>query len=291
MTMENSVFITGASSGIGLATAIALDAAGWRIFAGALPDDDFSTLEAATSQRVTLIKIDITKPEDVQHAYEQIKAEDDNMRLSALVNNAGIQIAGPLETLSIEQLQRQFEVNVYGHLRLIQTFLPMLSAGRIVNVSSMMGKVALPTLGAYSMSKHALEAMSDVLRFELAMDNIDVITIEMGAIKTPMTAGMVSLYERILQAMPPQLADKYHDLMTGMQDVLKRQATSPTAPEKVAQAIIKALTVKHPRPRYIIGADAAGLIAMRRYAPDHIGDAILRRALGLNDRKRQNDPS
>ena len=211
------VLISGATSGIGLATALQLDQAGWQVYALAHPDDDFAPLREQASERLIPLACDITDADAITHA------------LDALVNNAGIQVVGTLETLSISALQHQFNVNIIGHLQMIQALLPALKRAeraRIVNVSSLMGKVALPVLGAYSMSKHALEAMSDVLRLELAPWGIDVIVVAPGAVQTPMTASMAQLLQDAQAHLNADQRADYAPLYAGMAQTLDRQNAS-----------------------------------------------------------------
>lgn len=281
-----TVFISGASSGIGLATAQQLDAAGWRVFAAALPRDDFEPLQSSCSEQLVTLPLDITDETMVQEAAQRVADEVGEAGLHGLVNNAGIHIPGPLETLAVERVQQQFAVNVFGHLRVTQALLPLLrqAKGRIVNVSSMMGKVALPTLGAYSMSKHALEAMTDTLRLELAAQGIHVCAVEPGAIQTPMTSGMESLLGQVRDELTDEQQGLYDSLLRDMSAVLERQAGSATPPHAIAEVIVMALTSNRPKPRYAVGADVRGLLALRALAPDEIGDQILRRALKISQR-------
>ena len=281
--MTQSVFISGASSGIGLATAQLLDKQGWRVFAAALPTDDFSPLVNSTSDRLITLPLDITNADEISKAVEEISALVGNDGLQAIINNAGIQIVGALETLSVDALRQQFEVNVFGHFQVIQAMLPLLrqSKGRIINISSLMGKVAMPILGAYSMSKHALEGMSDVLRLELAPFGIDVVVIEFGAINTPMTNSMKMLLNNQCNNLTSEEQANYQGLYDGMAETLEAQAKSATSPEKVADVILDALTREKPKPRYAISPAVNGLMMMRKFAPDEVGDSILKRALKL----------
>ncbi len=274
------VLISGATSGIGLATALQLDQAGWQVYALAHPDDDFALLREQASERLVPLACDITDADAIAHAIAPIET------LDALVNNAGIQVVGTLETLSISALQHQFNVNIIGHLQMIQALLPALKRAeraRIVNVSSLMGKVALPVLGAYSMSKHALEAMSDVLRLELAPWGIDVIVIAPGAVQTPMTASMAQLLQDAQTHLNADQRADYAPLYASMAQTLDRQNASAVPAEQVATTIVTAIKRDQPQARYIIGAPTKGLMLMRSLAPDHIGDAILKRALGIKD--------
>lgn len=275
-----SVVITGASSGIGQAAAIRLAAANWRVFAAVLPSDAVAGFQA---ENISIVPLDLTHATSIQHAAEKISDVIGNDGVQGLVNNAGINVPGVLEALSIDDLRRQFEVNVFGHLRLTQALLPLLrqtEKPRIVNMSSIMGKVAMPTLGAYSMSKHALEAMTDILRLELA-PQIQVCAIEPGAVQTPMTDAMPNMLDAAQTKMPASLQNYYSGLFAGMKKALQTQAKTAVPPELIVDCIWHALTADNPKPRYTVGAAAKGLLIMRQFAPDAVGDVILRRVLGL----------
>jgi NAD(P)-dependent dehydrogenase (short-subunit alcohol dehydrogenase family) len=177
------VLITGASSGIGEATALRLAGAGWRVLAGVRSDADGDRLRAAGGERLEPVTIDITEPATIAAAAAELGDEP----LHGLVNNAGTALAMPLEFLPLDQLRRQLEVNLVGHVAVTQALLPNLRSarGRVVNVGSIAGRSALPFLGAYAASKHALEAVTDVLRVELRPFGIAVTVIEPGTIATP----------------------------------------------------------------------------------------------------------
>lgn len=275
-----TAFITGATGGIGRATVQTLLANGWRVLAADLPASDLSSLGNA----VVPIALDLSDPQTIQEASEYAHAHLDN-GLQALINIAGINVPGALETMYTEMLERHMQINVFGHLQLIRELLPRLRASatppRIVNVSSLMGRVAFPLLGAYSLSKHALEALSDVLRFELAPSGIYVSVIEFGAIDTPMTHGMTQQLRASFDAMTDEQKARYQSLYEAIERVLSTQSGQATPAQTIADGILHALTAKTPKPRYALGADVRGLLAMRALSPDEVGDAILRRVLGL----------
>lgn len=266
-----SILITGATSGIGLATAHALHKQGWHIYGSGLPEDDFTHL-TEVGAHITPIQLDITDNASVQQLVAQIQPP-----LNALVNNAGVTVPGALLDLDIEAIQQQFEVNVFGHLRVTQTVLPLLAPdARIVMVSSVMGRVAMPALGAYSMSKHAIEAMTDTLRLELADTSMRISSVQMGAIDTPLT-------QHIAQKMQEKAhtSERFTGLYRGMVRGLQQQARYAIPPEKVASVITRAVTSNQPKTRYAVDPATRGLLMMRKYAPDALGDWILRRSLGL----------
>jgi len=276
--MTKTVFVSGATSGIGLATAKKLHAAGWKVFAGGLQGDNFLQL----GHEITQLPFDIGDEDGVSGAAKFLSIEIE--QLDALVNNAGIQISGHLEALSMQEIRRQFDVNVFGHLHLIKALLPLLKkapSARIVNVSSLMGEVAMPMLGAYSMSKHALEAMSDVLRLELAPQGIHVSVVAPGAISTPMAEQSLEKLEELYNNSFPEVQSDYKFLYEGMAKTLENQNQSATSPEKIAEVIVKALTTENPKARYSIGAANTGLSTIRKIAPKSFGDWFLKRALGI----------
>ncbi len=282
MIKTRKVLITGAASGIGLATTRLLLSEGWQVIAGIHPDDDRSGLPADNGQLLT-IPFDITDQVQIDRAFRQI--ENQAGQLHGLVNNAGIVTVGPLESSPLAQIQAQFDVNVFGHLRVTQAALPLLRAAegaRIVNVSSLMGRVALPGLGAYSMSKHALEALSDGLRLELDDQNVAVVSILPGVVGTAMTSTMSDRMRRAVDDTPEPHQKLYARLIHAMSDALARFSASAAPVDAVSQTISKALTARKPATRYVVGADARGLLMMRRFAPDEIADRILKRALKLN---------
>src|SRR5919112_1052610 len=176
----SNVLITGASTGIGHATAKRMLAYGWEVFAAARKDED---LERLRGEGFTPIKLDVTDPETIAAAREEL----DERGLRGLVNNAGVAVSGPIEFIPLDELRRQLEVNLVGQVAVIQAFLPNIreATGRIVNISSIGGRIALPMVGPYAASKHALEAVSDSLRRELRPWGIHVSLIEPGGVTTP----------------------------------------------------------------------------------------------------------
>ncbi len=276
--MSKTVFITGATSGIGLVTAQKLHQLGWDVYAGGLQTDDFSILD----EGITAIPFDLNISDTINDTVNTLKTKLDH--LDAIVNCAGIQLSSPLEALPVESLRQQFEVNVFGHFQLIQELLPLIrqsESGRIVNLSSLMGQVSMPMLGAYSMSKHALEAMSDAWRMELAQFGIQVAIIEMGAIDTPMTDNALKDLEAIRDASSSDIQVHYKKFFDGMLATLQSQGKNATPPEKIADAILHALTSDKPKARYTIGLEVQSLFTMRKILPDWLFDKILLRALGI----------
>jgi NAD(P)-dependent dehydrogenase (short-subunit alcohol dehydrogenase family) len=270
------VLITGASTGIGEATALRLQRAGFKVFAGVRKPEDGERLAA---QGVTVVQpLDVTSADDIAAALRTIKSALGDEPLRGIVNNAGIGIGGPLEALELDDFRRTLEVNATGQLAVTKAFLPLLrrSRGRIVNMSSIGGRLAQPFAGPYIASKFALEAVTDVLRVELMEWGIDVIAIEPGTIATPIWEKSSREADEVLAKLTPELRELYGKRLAKMAKVLERQTKRGAPPEKVAAAVEKALTASRPRTRYPIG-DAYVLLALKTLLPTRLLDRLLYR--------------
>lgn len=274
--MEGGVLVTGASTGIGEATALRLQKAGFRVFAGVRKPEDGDRLRAAG---VTVIQpLDVTKAEDIESAVSTVRQELDGAQLRGIVNNAGIGIGGPLEALDLDDFRRTLEVNTTSQLAVTQAFLPLLreSKGRVVNMSSIGGRVAQPFAGPYIASKFALEGVSDVLRAELLGWGIEVIAIEPGTIATPIWEKSSREAENVLEGLTPEQRDLYGKRLAKAAKMIERQNKRGAPPEKVAEAVEKALTASRPKPRYLVG-DARVLLGLKRVLPTRWFDRLLYR--------------
>ncbi len=270
--VSRTVLITGASSGIGAATALRLAKAGWPLVATARRPDRLTRLAATGCQIGKLDVADLASlPGEVAEIAEKFGT------IGVLINNAGYSQSGALETLPIDKLRAQFETNVFGLLRLTQLVLPAMRAqrwGKIVNISSMGGKVTYPGGGAYHASKHALEALSDVLRFEVAGFGIDVIVIEPGLVRTGFADAAVGSMDHVEETGPYAVLDTAVARITA--DAYRPGPASLMVrpPDAVGRAIERALTARRPRPRYRV-AGAGLLIATRRILGDRLWDTML----------------
>src|SRR3954451_20950110 len=274
--MEGGVLVTGASTGIGEATALRLQKAGFRVFAGVRKPEDGDRLRAAG---VTVIQpLDVTKEGDIQAAVRTVEQGLNGTPLRGIVTNAGIGIGGPLEALDLDGFRRTLEVNTTSQLAVTRAFLPLLrkSKGRIVNMASIGGRVAQPFAGPYVASKFALEAVGDVLRAELLGWGIDVIAIEPGTIATPIWEKSSQEAEKVLAKLTPEQRELYGKRLAKMSKVLERQTKRGAPPEKVAEAVEKALTASRPRTRYLVG-DAHVLLGLKRLLPMRWFDRLLYR--------------
>jgi NAD(P)-dependent dehydrogenase (short-subunit alcohol dehydrogenase family) len=274
--MEGGVLVTGASTGIGEATALRLQQAGFRVFAGVRKPEDGERLRAAG---VTVVQpLDVTKRGDIDAAVSAVEQALDGAPLRGIVNNAGVGIGGPLEALDLDDFRHTIEVNTTSQLAVTKAFLPLLrkSKGRIVNMSSIGGRVAQPFAGPYVASKHAMEAVTDVLRVELLEWGIDVIAIEPGTIATPIWDKSSQEADRVLDGLTPEQRDLYGKRLAKMTKVLERQNKRGAPPEKVAAAVERALTASRPKTRYLIG-DAIVLLSLKRFLPMRWFDRLLYR--------------
>jgi NAD(P)-dependent dehydrogenase (short-subunit alcohol dehydrogenase family) len=258
-----TVLVTGASSGIGAATARRLAGRGWRVLAGVRKPGD-------APEGTTELLLDVTDPEAIAAAAEGVD------ELEGLVNNAGIAVASPLEHLPLDELRRQLEVNLVGQLAVTQAFLPALrrAGGRIVLVGSIAGKSALPFLGAYAISKFALEALADSLRVELRPDGISVSIVEPGTIATPIW----SKPQPVADALGEAGLARYGARLQAFRAIAAARSAKAAPVESVAEAIEHALGASRPRTRYLVGRDARLRATVERL-PDRFRDRVLERAL------------
>ncbi|MFJ9608417.1 SDR family NAD(P)-dependent oxidoreductase [Kitasatospora sp. NPDC101176] len=273
-----AVVITGASSGLGKACALQLSRVGFHVYAGVRRPEDGERLHAAATGRLTPVVLDVTDEESVRNAVRAIAGPAGTAGLYGLVNNAGIAVTAPLECVPHDLMRRQIETNVIGQLLAIQSFLPLLRAGvgRIVNVTSGLGNVAIPYLGAYAAAQFAKEALSDALRRELAPQRIPVVVVQPGAVLTPLWGKMSDEGNRALESAPAPVQDLYNGTFPRFMKANETSArTSRTTPDDVARVVFRALVTKRPRTRYGVGRDAVGSRVLARLMPDRAIDRIL----------------
>ncbi|MFE9845360.1 SDR family oxidoreductase [Streptomyces goshikiensis] len=279
-----SVLITGTSSGLGEACALHMSRVGFHVIAGVRRPEDGERLRRAATGRLTPVIMDVTDEKSVQSAVHEVAELTGAAGLWGLVNNAGIAVTAPLECVPMEQMRRQLDINVIGQLQVTQGFLPLLraGAGRIVNISSGLGNVALPFLGAYAASQFAKEAMSDTLRRELAPQGIPVVVIQPGAVLTPLWGKMADEGNRVLDSVPGPVQELYrHPFQQFMKDNETSAGASSTTPDDVARVIFRALVAQRPKTRYTVGRDAAGSRVLSRLMPDRALDRIFGGASAL----------
>lgn len=257
--MSKAILITGASTGIGFATALHFCKKGYIVYAGVRKSEDQEYLKKESQNlkgKIIPIILDVTNREHIHSAVQEI--QNSGFSLKALINNAGIVVAAPLELLPAEELKKQFDVNVFGLIEVTKAFLPSLrkEKGRIVNLSSIAGLTVTPVLSPYCASKHCVEVFSDALRVELAQDEIKVILIEPGSIKTPIWDKSKTNNLKILKGKNPELEMHYEKLINGFLKLFEGAKDGAIPVEKVVDAIEKAVENKNPSPRYLVGFDA-----------------------------------
>jgi NAD(P)-dependent dehydrogenase (short-subunit alcohol dehydrogenase family) len=271
---SKAVLITGCSSGIGRATAAHLAEHGWAVYATARSLESIKPLE---QQGCRLLELDVTDEESMRAAVDAV--EEAEGAVGVLVNNAGYSQSGAVEEVPLDAVRRQFETNVFGLVRLTQMVLPGMrnqSWGKLVNVSSIGGKVTFPGGGHYHATKHAVEAISDALRFEVRGFGVDVIVIEPGLIKTSFGDTAVSSIE----AETPDNG-AYADFNAAVAEATTGAYEGPLArlgggPEDVARVIEKAIEARRPKARYPVTASAHLILGQRKLLPDRAWDRFLR---------------
>ena len=270
------VVVTGASTGIGAASARELARRGFHVLAGVRRDRDADALRAPGIEPVIL---DITRPEHIAELGERVDARAGG--LGALVNNAAVSANAPVETLPLDEWRRLFEVNLFGHVAVTQALLPALlrSSGRVVNISSVGGRVAQATYGPYAGTKFALEAVSDALRRELAPLGVRVVVVEPGAVRTEMAGRGIATTSGLAAAMSPEQRRRYGPLVTAITAQTAAFTGRGTSAEDAARVIAKAVTAGKPRTRYTIGRDAALLTCLSRVLTDRMLDRVSALAL------------
>jgi len=274
--MPDVVLITGCSSGIGEATASRLARTGRIVYATARKPETLAHLEQGGCRTLPL---DVTDEATMVDAVAKIEAQ--HGAVDVLVNNAGYGLYGPVEQLSMDELRRQFETNVFGLVRLTQLALPAMRAkkrGRILNVSSMGGRMTLPGGGAYHASKYAVESISDALRMEMRRFGIDVSLIEPGPVKT---AWVEVAHESQANVSVPADGDPYADYKTAVQAGNESAYSGSLAflsstADDIAKVIQKAIDARRPHTRYLIGPVAKSMVLTNAFVPDRIRDLGLK---------------
>jgi len=269
------IVVTGASTGMGAATARELARRGFHVLAGVRREID---ADALRGEGVEPHILDITVESDVAAIADRVAADPLGRPLRALINNAGIAVNAPVEALPIAEWRRQFEVNLFGHVAMIQALMPSLlrSSGTVVNISSVGGKVALPTYPAYAGTKFALEALSDSMRREVNDLGVKVVVVEPGAVKTEMAQRGVATADRLKAGMTADQLERYGGLIDAMSSLARSFDTDGVPAERAAKVIANAATAPRPRTRYTIGRDAAILLRLSRVVSDRFLDRVVR---------------
>jgi len=280
---RGSVLITGTSSGIGWATALHLDGLGFEVFAGVRRDEDAERLASAASERLVTLHLDVTDAASIEAARACVVERLGTLGLGGVVNNAGYTSTSPMEFVDVDELRRQFEVNLFGVAAVTKAFLPHMTrpGGRIVNVSSGAGRIVTPLLGPYCASKYALVAISDAMRVELRGAGLGVSIIEPGFIETAMHEKNDARIAELLRTLPEAGRERYAPALERLKATNERLAKTAAPAEDVARAIARALSDARPRARYPVTREARLLYWIGPFLTDRIRDAIFGRIVGL----------
>jgi NADP-dependent 3-hydroxy acid dehydrogenase YdfG len=269
--------VTGASSGIGRATAVEFARRGHQVFAAARREEVLAGLEAQTPN-IRAVGLDVTDAGSVRQAWAKIEANTGGNGVDVLVNNAGFALPGPIEVLADADVRRQFDTNVFGLLNLTRTALPAMrerGSGRIINISSLVGRTTFAGMGVYGATKYAVEALSDALRQEVAGFGVKVVLIEPGFVATGLGESADGH-----PAAGEDAPHAYAAMMARGTRYMSAQIAKGTAPGNVAAAIVRAAEHPSPRTRYVVPGSARVLIALLTSLPDRLADRAKERAVG-----------
>ena len=280
MAGRRAVVVTGSSTGIGRACAVALDRQGFHVLAGVRKEADGESLKADAAGLEPVI-VDVTDAATIEALHEKVDA-DHSGRLAGLVNNAGISVAGPIEGVPVDEWRRQFEVNVIGQVAVTKALLPALRAakGRVAFMSSVGGKNAIGLLGPYGASKHAIEAIGDSLRQEMQPFGVNVAVIEPGSVATPIWEKGLEDAAASRAALGEEVNRLYGERLDAFAALAEKTGAAGVPPEDVAKAVTHALTADRPKTRYVVGRDAKAQLAMKAVLSDRGLDRLIARMTG-----------
>jgi len=281
MDRSRAILLTGASRGLGRATALRLAASGWTVYAGVRTTADGQALAAEAGSGIVPVELDVTSP-------EQIAALDDVLpeRLHAVINNAGVIADGPIEAVETDRLREVFEVNVFGCIAVTQAVLPRLrrGQGRVIIMSSLSGRVTTPWTGVYCASKAAIESIGDALRIELRPWGIPVTLVEPNATATDMWSDADAMVEATVAAMRPQHRVLYADHIDGVRRGVPTMQKRAVPVSKVVDVVEKAVESRSPRARYLVGIDSRLAHIGASLTPTRVLDRVLAAAMGFPKR-------
>ena len=255
ITNEQAIVVTGASTGIGKATALHLDKLGFRVFAGVRKEADAQALGKEASSKLRPIFLDVTDGDSIAAAMDTVTNETDGV-LYGLVNNAGLSLNGPLELVPTSDIKQLMDVNVLGLLEVTKAFLPLLrqSKGRIINISSGHGLLAVPDKSVYAASKFAVQAITDSLRVELCPFDVSVSSIVVGKVDTAVLGKIIADRDKMIEAAPAEVVKLYSPLIEFFNKEVKELPGIPAI--EVGKVVAQALTTEKPKAQYLIGPGA-----------------------------------
>lgn len=285
MKLDKYIIITGVSSGIGRDTLHLLHSKGYHVFGSVRNELDAKKLTKCYPERFTPLLFDVQDHDAVVKAAKMVFDKCDT--IDALINNAGVAVPGPMQHMSEKDFERQLDINVKAVRRITNVFLPLLGAassfegtpGRIINISSISGLFNAPFNGAYSISKHALESMTDIYRRELHRYGIKVIAIEPGPIKT-------QIWQKNLNSMEQYADTDYNDVLQKADMMIENTEKSALPVSRISNLILKCLTKKHPKTRYIVHRNPLVFKLLAFYLPDKIVDWFVQKSITSSNRHR-----
>jgi NAD(P)-dependent dehydrogenase (short-subunit alcohol dehydrogenase family) len=282
-TTVKTVVITGASSGIGRAAVARMTQAGWKVFATVRKEQDGVDLRSSFGVDVVPVIMDVTDPSSVRAAAERVAFLLDGAALDGLVNVAGVGKMRPVETMTHDDLQDVFDINLFGQVEVSRAFLPLLRAarGRIVNITSIGAHIAIPFGGLINASKSAFAILSDTLRLELHPFGIHVAAVEPGAIRTPAVQKTLGDVEGVIRTFSPSGVTHYATMLRAFARRAYEREMNGSSADVVADSIHHALTARRPRCRYRVGKHATALAALAAFLPDRLLDAVRFRIAGM----------
>ena len=277
VSTRGAVVITGASTGIGHASALHLASLGFPVFAGVRRDEDAERLRAAGNGTIEPLMIDVTQQDTITAAADRVR-EATGGSIAGLVNNAGVAVPGPLEFIPMDEFRRQIDVNLNGQVAVTQAFLPMLrkARGRIVNIGSIGGRVAMPLLGPYAATKHAMEGLTDSLRRELRPMGIEVSIIRPGPIATEIWGRGNTTADELMERMP-QAEEHYGPAIAATRASAEARMREAIPPQEVADVVAHALTADKPKTRYLVGPRTRLMAFLSTVLPDRVFDRMIER--------------
>ncbi|HEU5349201.1 MAG TPA: SDR family oxidoreductase [Ktedonobacterales bacterium] len=275
-TPAGAVLVTGASSGMGKACALRLSQAGYTVFAGVRKEHDAQMLKQEGSSRLIPIILDVTDEHTVADAFKMIRETVGTAGLVGLVNNAGVGVTGPIELVPLEELRRQFDINVTGQVAVTQAFLPLIRAahGRIITVGSVGGKITLPFAGPLCSSKYAIESINDALRMELRPWGIHVVLVAPGSIRTPAVDKLVTDSEAMVNSFSAEGKALYAASYRAFVQAFLKQEEEGVGPEVMAETVYRALTARSPKTRYPVGPKSRLLAFLGTWVPTGLLDVL-----------------
>jgi len=279
MKHRNTVLITGATSGIGRHAALALAESGQRVIATGRKADALLQLRRDSGERVEIVELDVNRGDSIESAKREVQRLTAGSGVDVLINNAGYGMAAPLIETTETDLRDQFETNVFGLMGVTRAFVPDMLArgsGRVINISSVGGRVTFPFFGAYNATKYAVEALSDALRRELGPFGLHVALIEPGPIRTEFSGKSMEFVAKYQNPSSP-----YAQVYENAQRVSEQADARAVGPEAVVRAIVHAMTARRPRARYVVPARLHVFLALLSVLPTRWVDVLMQRFIGL----------